>query len=55
MNQSDCQPINALLGTGDDAVLAVIADVSGPSYRPLGAMMTILGDASRKGLSLIHI
>lgn len=42
-------PIHAILDTPDDSVLAIIAGVEGPSYRPLGAMMAILPDDSRVG------
>lgn len=35
-------PIEAILEAPDPAVLAVIAKIEGPSYRPLGAMMAIL-------------
>lgn len=37
-------PLRALLAKPDGAVLAVVSRVEGPSYRPLGAMMTILRD-----------
>ncbi len=36
-------PLAAALGC-DDAVLAVITGITGPSYRPLGAMMAFCGD-----------
>lgn len=36
-------PVSALLAAGRGAVLAVIAETSGPSYRPVGAMMAVLG------------
>lgn len=36
-------PIAAFLARPDDAVIALIADIEGPSYRPLGASMTVLG------------
>ncbi|WP_415183062.1 XdhC family protein [Phaeovulum sp.] len=42
-------PIDALLAQEGDAVLAVIVAVEGPSYRPLGAVMTILKDKQRIG------
>lgn len=35
-------PIEALLSASETAVLAVIAGVDGPSYRPVGAMMAVL-------------
>lgn len=35
-------PISAYLAQQDNAVLALIAGVEGPSYRPLGAGMTVL-------------
>ncbi|MCA8868633.1 MAG: XdhC family protein [Rhodobacteraceae bacterium] len=40
-------PLDALDKSADDAVLAVIIGVSGPSYRPIGAMMAIFQDGSR--------
>ncbi|MEM9343388.1 MAG: XdhC family protein [Pseudomonadota bacterium] len=42
-------PITALLAEGTDGVLAVIAGVEGPSYRPVGATMTVLGPRDRVG------
>ena len=42
-------PIDAVVEAGDDAVLAVIAGVEGPSYRPVGATMAILGPHHRVG------
>jgi len=42
-------PIQAVLNSPGDSVLAVIAGVEGPSYRPLGAMMAILADLTRVG------
>jgi xanthine dehydrogenase accessory factor len=42
-------PIQALLDGPDDAVLTVIAGVEGPSYRPVGAMMSVLGPRERAG------
>lgn len=42
-------PLDALLSASDQAVLAVIAGVEGPSYRPVGAMMTVTSDTSRTG------
>lgn len=42
-------PIQALLESPDDAVLALIAGVEGPSYRPLGAMMTVFSKVERAG------
>lgn len=38
-------PVRALLTKPDDGVLAVIAGVVGPSYRPVGAMMTVFNDS----------
>ncbi|MEN0001042.1 MAG: XdhC family protein [Pseudomonadota bacterium] len=38
-------PIEAILQASEPAVLAVIAGIEGPSYRPLGAMMAILPGA----------
>ena len=42
-------PIQALLNGPEDAVLTVIAGVEGPSYRPVGAMMSVLGPRERAG------
>ena len=42
-------PIRAILDTPGHSVLAVIAGVEGPSYRPLGAMMAVMADGSRIG------
>ena len=37
----DAKPIEAYLDSNEDACLALIVGVDGPSYRPLGAMMTL--------------
>ncbi len=42
-------PIAALLAAPEGAVLAVVAGVEGPSYRPVGAMMAVLGETDRAG------
>lgn len=43
-------PLAAFLAASDPApVLAVISDVVGPSYRPLGAMMTVLSETEHVG------
>lgn len=42
-------PIQAFLAAPDGAVLTVIAGVEGPSYRPMGAMMTIFNEVDRAG------
>ncbi|MEM8776852.1 MAG: XdhC family protein [Pseudomonadota bacterium] len=42
-------PLQALLASPEPAVLAVIAGVEGPSYRPVGAMMTIFSPTQRAG------
>ena len=42
-------PIRAILDSADDSVLAVIAGVEGPSYRPLGAMMAVMAAGTRMG------
>lgn len=42
-------PILACLDAPDDSVLALIAGVEGPSYRPLGAAMAVLGAERRVG------
>ncbi len=46
---SICDPLRAILGARGPAVLAVIAGVRGPSYRPLGATMAIPGEGSHTG------
>lgn len=45
----NADPIDALLLADRDAVLAVIVGVEGPSYRPLGAVMTVFADTQRVG------
>jgi len=42
-------PIRAVLVAPHESVLAVIAGVEGPSYRPLGAMMAVMSDGTRIG------
>lgn len=42
-------PILALLSGDDGAVLALIAGVEGPSYRPVGAMMSVFTETERAG------
>ncbi|MDO5759079.1 MAG: XdhC family protein [Rhodobacterales bacterium] len=42
-------PIDALLSSKDDAVMVAIIRVEGPSYRPLGAVMTVFADQQRVG------
>ncbi|MFV0358807.1 XdhC family protein [Tropicimonas sp.] len=42
-------PIEALVSCADAAVLAMIVGVEGPSYRPVGAAMTVFADGSRTG------
>ena len=42
-------PIDALVSGSDDAVLAVITGVEGPSYRPVGACMAIFDGGERAG------
>lgn len=42
-------PIEALLTSPEGAVLAVIAGVEGPSYRPVGAMMAVFSKVERAG------
>ncbi|MEJ8560128.1 XdhC family protein [Yoonia sp. GPGPB17] len=42
-------PVRAILDARGPSVLAVIAGVEGPSYRPLGAMMAVMADGSRVG------
>ncbi|MEM6711845.1 MAG: XdhC family protein [Pseudomonadota bacterium] len=43
------KPLETLLTGGQDGVLAIITGVEGPSYRPVGATMTILADGTRAG------
>ena len=42
-------PINAFLASPDGAVLAIIANVEGPSYRPVGAAMVVFSETDRAG------
>ena len=42
-------PIAALLSAPEGGVLAVIAGVEGPSYRPVGAAMAVFSDTDRVG------
>ena len=42
-------PIEAFLAAPEDAVLAIIAGVEGPSYRPVGATMTVFTEFDRVG------
>lgn len=42
-------PLRALLDAPDSAVLAILSDIDGPSYRPLGAMMTLVDESRRIG------
>lgn len=42
-------PIGAILDAPDDAVLAMITGVEGPSYRPVGAMMALFPDGGAVG------
>ena len=42
-------PLDALLAADGAGVLAIVVDVLGPSYRPVGAFMAILEDGSRVG------
>jgi len=48
-HSTNANPVSALLNADCDGVLAVIIDIKGPSYRPLGAMMAILADGQRVG------
>ncbi len=48
-NNSFVGPVRALLSQPESGVLAVIADVRGPSYRPVGAMMAVFGESERVG------
>ncbi len=42
-------PLNHLIENSDQAVMAVITGVEGPSYRPVGAIMALGQDGSRVG------
>lgn len=42
-------PIDAMLSAAVPGVLAVIAGVEGPSYRPVGAMMAVFSDTEHAG------
>ncbi len=42
-------PLRALIAQPGEAVLAIVAGIEGPSYRPLGAMMTIFGESDLVG------
>lgn len=46
---SDTDPIKALLDASESGVLAIITYIEGPSYRSLGAMMSILADGTQIG------
>ncbi|MEJ5218269.1 XdhC family protein [Cognatishimia sp. D5M38] len=46
---SSIAPVLFLAETSEPAVLAVITDIEGPSYRPLGAMMALTASVSRVG------
>ncbi len=48
-NASGADPLRAILAGQGDSVLAIIAGVEGPSYRPLGAMMACMADGTRVG------
>lgn len=48
-NSAAKDPISATLDAQNGCVLAIIAGVEGPSYRPLGAMMAIQADGTRIG------
>jgi xanthine dehydrogenase accessory factor len=43
------QVVNSIVSSNEDVTLAVITDVVGASYRPLGAMMAIFADGQRVG------
>lgn len=49
LQPAQADPIRAILGRSEDIVLAIIAGVDGPSYRPVGAMMAVMADGSRIG------
>ena len=41
--------IRALTATREDGVLAVVSEVVGPAYRPVGSMMVIFSESDRAG------
>ena len=43
------EPIRQLAASGRPGVLAIITNIEGPSYRPLGAMMAVFDDKTRVG------
>ncbi|MCK0141988.1 XdhC family protein [Aliiroseovarius sp. F20344] len=43
------EPIRQLAASDQPGVLAIITNIEGPSYRPLGAMMAVFGDKTRVG------
>ena len=48
-NSSLVGPVRELLVRSESAALAIIVDVRGPSYRPIGAMMAIFSETERVG------
>ena len=42
-------PVRALLARPESAVLAIVSGIEGPSYRPLGAMMTVFDESDLVG------
>ena len=50
--RSVIEPIRQLAASDQPGVLAIITNIEGPSYRPLGAMMTVLGNKTRVGTLL---
>lgn len=46
---AEIEPIRQLVQCHKPAVLAVITSITGPSYRPLGAMMAVFADQTRVG------
>lgn len=45
----ETDPIQAILNTTEEGVLALVAGVEGPFYRPVGATMAVFGDNRRVG------
>jgi xanthine dehydrogenase accessory factor len=45
----DRDPVQAILASDEDAVLAIITGVEGPSYRPIGALMAVFDERRHTG------
>lgn len=49
LSASAPDPVQALLAAPEDAVLAIVAGIEGPSYRPVGATMAVFDTDQRTG------